>query len=68
MKDESLYKVSRLMGNSPEICRRHYAAQAPNALQTSVEFCIEICSIATATHANPTFKNKLSRATDIFGL
>ena len=27
MKGESLYKISELMGNSPEICRRHYAAQ-----------------------------------------
>ena len=26
MKGESLYKISTLMGNSPEICRRHYAA------------------------------------------
>ncbi len=38
MKGESLYKVSTLMGNSPEICRRHYAALAPEALTYSVEF------------------------------
>jgi len=29
MKGESLYKIATLMGNSPEICRRHYAALCP---------------------------------------
>ncbi|MDB5325411.1 MAG: integrase [Phycisphaerales bacterium] len=38
MKGESLYKISTLMGNSPEICRRHYAALLPEALGDSVEF------------------------------
>ena len=38
MKGESLYKISKLMGNSPEICRRHYAALIPEALSDSVEF------------------------------
>lgn len=38
MKGESLYKISALMGNSPEICRRHYAALIPEALTDSVEF------------------------------
>lgn len=38
MKGESLYKISTLMGNSPEICRRHYAALLPEALADSVEF------------------------------
>jgi integrase len=38
MKGESLYKISALMGNSPEICRRHYAALVPEALGDSVEF------------------------------
>jgi integrase len=32
MKGESLYKIATLMGNSPEICRRHYAAIVPEAL------------------------------------
>jgi hypothetical protein len=39
MKGESLYKISTLMGNSPEICRGHYAALIPEALIDSVEFC-----------------------------
>jgi integrase len=38
MKGESLYKISSIMGNSPEICRRHYAALLPEALVESVEF------------------------------
>jgi hypothetical protein len=38
MKGESLYKISTLMGNSPEVCRRHYAALLPEALADSVEF------------------------------
>jgi len=38
MKGESLYKISTLMGNSPEICRRHYATFMPEALIQSVEF------------------------------
>jgi len=38
MKGESLYKIATLMGNSPEICRRHYAALVPEALSSSVEF------------------------------
>jgi integrase len=32
MKGESLYKISTLMGNSPEICRRHYAVLMPESL------------------------------------
>jgi integrase len=38
MKGESLYKIATLMGNSPEICRRHYAALMPESLVESVEF------------------------------
>lgn len=38
MKGESLYKISTLMGNSPEICRRHYAALVPETMTDSVEF------------------------------
>lgn len=38
MKGESLYKISELMGNSPEICRRHYAALLTESLIGAVEF------------------------------
>jgi len=38
MRGESLYKISAIMGNSPEICRRHYAALMPESLVSSVEF------------------------------
>lgn len=34
----SLYKIATLMGNSPEICRRHYAAIAPEALHEEIDF------------------------------
>ena len=38
MKGESLYKISKIMGNSPEICRRHYAALTPESLVGCVDF------------------------------
>ena len=38
MKGESLFKIATLMGNPPEICRRHYAALVPEAMADSVEF------------------------------
>jgi integrase len=38
MKGESLYKIATLLGNSPEICRRHYAALVPEAMLSTVEF------------------------------
>jgi integrase len=37
-KGESLYKIAQLMGNSPEICRRHYVALIPEQLADTVEF------------------------------
>lgn len=37
-RDVSLYHISAMMGNSPEICRRHYAALVPQAMGACVEF------------------------------
>ncbi len=37
-KGESLYKIAQLMGNSPGICRRHYAALVAEEMQDTVEF------------------------------
>lgn len=37
-KGESLYKIAKLMGNSPQICEKHYAALMPECLYQSVEF------------------------------
>ena len=37
-KGESLYKIATLMGNSPDICRKHYAALIPEAMHDVVEF------------------------------
>lgn len=38
MKGVSLYQIAVLMGNSPAICQRHYAALVPEALGDAVEF------------------------------
>lgn len=38
MKGTSLYKISDLMGNSPDICRRHYAVLSMECLIDEVEF------------------------------
>ena len=37
-KGISLYKISEMMGNSPEICRRHYASLCPDVMRGEVEF------------------------------
>ncbi len=47
-KGVSLLKISSLMGNSPEICRRHYAALIPDSMLDSVEF-----GAATSTPTAP---------------
>ena len=38
IKRQSLHKTSVLMGNSAEICSRHYAALMPETLADSIEF------------------------------
>ena len=38
IKGESLYKISELLGNSPGICRKHYAALIPEQMRDTVEF------------------------------
>jgi len=37
-KGESLFKIAELMGNSPAICRKHYAALMPERMFNTVEF------------------------------
>jgi integrase len=37
-KGESLYKIAELMGNSPDICKRHYAVLMPEKMHDTVEF------------------------------
>ncbi|MEM1210768.1 MAG: site-specific integrase [Planctomycetota bacterium] len=44
----SLYKISTLMGNSPEICRRHYASLVPETMTSEVDF---VCYPPNATTA-----------------
>jgi integrase len=38
MRGESLFKVSKLMGNSPQVCEKHYAFLLPESLFETVEF------------------------------
>ncbi len=38
MKGESLYKISKIMGNSPQVCEKPYAHLMPECLFESVEF------------------------------
>lgn len=51
-KGESLYKISELMGNSPEICRKHYAALVPEKMQDTVEFGISANKNEKSDNAN----------------
>ena len=44
MKGESLYKISALMGNSPDVCCRHYAALIPEQMRDTVEFTRPVVS------------------------
>lgn len=53
MKGESLYKIATLMGNSPEICRRHYATLLPESLIDSVEFMEERTPIEASGRPKP---------------
>jgi integrase/recombinase XerD len=48
-KGESLYKIAELMGNSPEICRRHYAALMPEKMHDVVEFSSDTSPAADKT-------------------
>jgi integrase len=50
-KGESLYKIAELMGNSPEICRKHYAALMPEKMHDVVEFNAEAASKTDKTEA-----------------
>ncbi len=55
-KGVSLYKISALMGNSPDICRKHYAALVPEAMGDEVEFMLassvipRMSSVAGSSH------------------
>ena len=37
-KGVSFCKISEMMGNSPEICRKHYATLTPQEMHREVEF------------------------------
>ena len=42
-------KIATLIGNSPEICRRHYAALIPEGLAAEVEFGTTLARGTTLT-------------------
>lgn len=48
-KGVSLYKISALMGNSPEICRRHYASLVREAIHGEVDFSNTESSLMAAS-------------------
>ena len=49
----SLFKIATLMGNSPEICRRHYAALIPEGLAVEVEFSKPVATTSRSITVNP---------------
>jgi integrase len=61
MKGESLYKISELMGNSPEICRRHYAALIPEKMRDTVEFDVPADSKTAALRSHQMRKHREAR-------
>ncbi len=64
----SLYQLSVLMGNSPDICRRHYAHICPTHLAPLIDFvkqphrhpCVGSCTQGVLRRVGP--KNSRSRA------
>jgi len=62
VKGESLYKIATLLGNSPEICRRHYAALVPEAVTTTVDFPSFHHAISAALADLPQFAITVSAA------
>jgi len=50
-KGISLYKIATLMGNSPEICRKHYAHLEPERMRDCVEFYEDLSSAQSKSGA-----------------
>ncbi len=48
----SLYKISVMLGNSSEVCRRHYAAIATDNISIDAEFLLPGNSLSTQGPAN----------------
>lgn len=59
-KGVSLYKIATLMGNSPGICRRHYAALIPEEMSEVVEFPVEGTGKVTGDKTEKMLKEILS--------
>jgi integrase len=52
----SLFKIATLLGNSPEICRRHYASITPEVMAGEVDFRLP-------RQAQTVFTSKLATST-----
>ncbi len=50
-KGESLYKIATMLGNSPTICQRHYAALIPETMHEAAEFPMTQEKQAASTEA-----------------
>jgi len=64
-KGESLYKILELMGNSPEICRKHYAALIPERMRDVVEFDEKKCSVVQKTPETDRMDEMMQQMQDI---
>jgi integrase len=60
-KGVSLYKISSLMGNSPEICRKHYAALQPHEMRDEVEFGTKRTATGPAGSEDPATQQLLQQ-------
>lgn len=41
----SLYKISQLMGNSPDTCRRHYAMLTHRSMADDIQFPLPVLAL-----------------------
>ena len=60
-KGVSLYKIAELMGNSPNICRKHYAVLIPERMQDTVEFEEQQAVLDDGSNIEVMFKEILDR-------
>ena len=67
-KGESLYKIAELMGNSPEICRRHYAALIPEKMRDTVDFEKPATTKMPEQTSDPELKEMLKKVMATLGI
>lgn len=67
-KGESLYKIAELMGNSPEICRKHYAAMIPEKMRDTVNFETPVTTKISEQTGDPELKEMLKKVMATLGI